>query len=75
MIRLRDKHGVELKLPFEVGFVEICDTEGNVACSVYNDSKDFTHILTFKSDEAKRYSEIFKVKFIPIKNIPSELKE
>ena len=75
MIRLRDKHGNLLSLPFEPGFVEVCDINGDVACAVYSDSKGFVHIVTNQSHEAKRYAEIFKLKFTPIINIPSELKE
>lgn len=75
MIRLRDKHGNALSLPFEPGFVEVCDVHGDVACSVYADSKGFVHIVTSNSSEAKRYADIFKVKFTSIINIPAELKD
>lgn len=75
MIRLRDKQGNLLNIPFELGFVEVCGHDGNVACAIYPDSNKFIHIVTASSDEAKRYSEIFKVKFANIISIPNELKD
>lgn len=74
MIRLRDKHGTEV--PSEnLGFVEVCDTEGNVACAVYLDSHGFVHVVTEQSKESQRYSQIFKVKFSKIVNISPEIKD
>jgi hypothetical protein len=74
MIRLRDKHGNEI--PGDaLGFVEVCDTEGNVACAVYPDSHGFVHVITAQSKEATRYSQIFKVKFSKIVNIAPEIKD
>lgn len=74
MIRLRDKHGNEI--PSEnLGFVEVCDTDGNVACAVYPDSHGFVHVVTEQSKEALRYAQIFKVKFSKIVNISPEIKD
>lgn len=75
MIRLRDKHGNELAPDTNLGFVEVCDLDGNVACAVYPDSHGFVHVITSQSKEADRYSQIFKVKFSKIVNISPELKE
>jgi hypothetical protein len=75
MIRLRDKDGKILDIYTTIGFVEICDTDGNVACAVYPDSEKLIHILTSTSKEALRYSKIFNVKFSPIINTPQELKD
>ncbi|MFN5249876.1 MAG: hypothetical protein ACK5DE_02415 [Bacteroidota bacterium] len=75
MIRLRDKHGNEITPDTNLGFVEVCDLDGNVACAVYPDSHGFVHVITAQSKEAARYSQIFKVKFSKIVNVSPELKE
>lgn len=75
MIRLRDKQGNLLEPNENLGFIEVCDTTGNVACAVYADSFNMIHVITSSSLEKKRYEEIFKVKFSPIVNIPNELKD
>ena len=74
MIRLRDKHGNEV--PSEnLGFVEVCDVDGGVACAVYLDSHGFVHVVTEQSKESQRYAQIFKVKFSKIVNISPEIKD
>lgn len=75
MIRLRDKQGIDIASDANLGFVEVCDLDGNVACAVYPDSHGFVHVITAQSKEAARYSQIFKVKFSKIVNISPELKE
>lgn len=75
MIRVRDKHGNVIVPSDDLGFIEVCDMDGNVACAVYTDSHGFIHVVTSNSKEAVRYSQIFKVKFSPIINLPSELKD
>lgn len=75
MIRLRDKDGKILDISTIIGFVEVCDIDGNVACAVYPDSEKLIHIITSKSQEAGRYSKIFNVKFAPIINTPQELED
>jgi hypothetical protein len=74
MIRLRDKLGNELPVD-TMGFVEVCDIDGNVACAVYPDSHGFVHVITSQSKEAARYAQIFKVKFSKIVNISPEIKD
>jgi len=74
MIRLRDKHGNEFSED-NLGFVEVCDMDGNVACAVYPDSHGFVHVITAQSKEAARYEQIFKVKFSKIVNISPEIKD
>lgn len=75
MIRLRDKQGNEITPDTNLGFVEVCDLDGNVACAVYPDSHGFVHVITSQSKESARYAHIFKVKFSKIVNISPELKE
>lgn len=75
MIRLRDKHGNEIPENKDLGFVEVCDLNGNVACAVFADSHGFIHVITQKSKESQRYSQIFKVKFSSIIDISPEIKD
>lgn len=72
MIRLRNKKGEVLPLD-EVGFVEICDLDGNVSCAIYPDLQNHIHIVTKVSPEAIRYENIFNVKFSKIVKLPPEL--
>ena len=74
MIRLRDKQGNTIPGD-NVGFIEVCDVDGNVACAVYPDSYGFVHVITAQSKESARYSQIFKVKFSKIVNISPEIKD
>lgn len=74
MIRLRDKQGNILNPPFEIGFIEVCSQDGQLACAIYPDSNKFIHIVTSTSDEAARYSQIFGTEFTSITKIPQELK-
>ena len=72
MIRLRDKNGK--LIPVEnLGFVEVCDLDGNVSCAVYPDLQGHVHIVTKNSAEHKRYENIFNVTFTKIVNLPKDL--
>lgn len=74
MIKFRNKAGEYIAMPEGLGFVEVCDLDGNIACAVYPDSNNFIHIVTHTSKEAKRYSDIFSVKFSPMVEVPATLK-
>lgn len=74
MIKLRNKKGEYIDLPENLGFVEVCDLDGNVACAIYPDSNNFIHIVTHTSKEAKRYSDIFAMKFSTMVEVPNSLK-
>jgi hypothetical protein len=74
MIRLRDKQGNVIPGD-NVGFIEVCDVDGNVACATYPDTHGFVHVITAQSKESDRYSQIFKVKFSKIVNISPEIKD
>jgi hypothetical protein len=73
MIRLRDTLGKVIESPENLGFIEVCDLDGNVACAIYPDSQKFTHIVVHNSKEAARYASIFKVKFSKILELPKEI--
>lgn len=75
MIRLRDTSGKVIEAPENLGFIEICDLDGNIACAVYPDSQKFTHVVVHNSKEAERYSSIFKVKFSKILELPKEISD
>ncbi len=66
MIRLRKENGETLELP-GFAFVEVCDTEGDVAQVSYMDDVGRTHVFKKGDPEQLEYSRLFpNVKFVPI---------
>ncbi len=69
MIRIRtlskDPNKHLIKLPSDAVFVEICDSDGKIACIVSFDELNNKYtIFDGDSDKAKRYQEIFNAEFI-----------
>lgn len=67
MIRIRtlDKNKPVIELPKNAAFVEICDNDENIACVVYFDKEQSCcNIFDSNSEQAEKYSKLFKTKFI-----------
>lgn len=68
MLRIREHNGSFKQL--ESGqFVEICDLEGSVAVLIYKDEEQNIHTVKASDPEAKKYAEIFGVKFVQLVKI------
>lgn len=65
MLRLRNDKGATTELG-DSQFVEICDQTGDIAVLFYKDAQGFIHTVRAGDAEAKKYEELFGVKFVPL---------
>jgi hypothetical protein len=62
MIRLRKATGEVLESEQDWGFVELCDTQGNLAFVLYKDGPSY-RLFGKKDPEAQRYAKLFGLVF------------
>jgi hypothetical protein len=65
MLRIRDEKGNATELG-DSQFVEICDQDGAIAVLIYKDAGGLIHTVRAGDPEAKKYEELFRVKFVPL---------
>jgi len=75
MIRSRDTQGNLRELPANERFIEICDTEGNVAFVVFEDDNGKVVILEHDTPEGQRYAKLFGIEYAKQVTLPKFLTE
>lgn len=68
MLRLRHPDGTTVEIPGDpTTFVEICDTNGDIAKLIYIDDNNTINVVTCDDPEADQYARLYDVMFVPIK--------
>lgn len=79
MIQLRTSDKKIIQLPDNVIFVELVNSDNEIACVICENKDDLTYTIFDSSDKdrSKRYSDFFGVKFInkQIEIIQNKLKD
>jgi hypothetical protein len=68
MVRLRKPSGEVSDLTENWGFVELCDTQGNLAFVLYKDGPSY-RLFGQKDPEAQRYAKLFDLQFSEQKDL------
>jgi len=69
MLRLRKTDGSFITLKDDFKFLEVCDKGGNIAELFIDQDDGSIEQITSGSDEARRYSELFGVKFCELREL------